>query len=133
MLKHFLTRQFVKFLIIGGSAALINWIARIIINSWTDFSTSVIIAYLFGMAFAFTLNKIYVFPSSDRKISRQVRDFSMVNLVSFTMVWIISIALKSALEEHFGISLYAAEIAHFLALSAPMLISFLIYKFVAFK
>ncbi len=133
MIKYFLTKQFLKFLLVGGSAAGINWIARMVINIWVNFSIAVIIAYLFGMTAAFILNKIYVFPESDRDTSKQIRDFAITNFIAFWIVWLMSIALKAALENHLGIYLYAAEIAHLIALSAPMLISFLIYKLVAFK
>lgn len=133
MIKHFLTKQFLKFLLVGGSAALVNWVARIIINIWTDFSTAVVAAYVFGMAAAFILNRIYVFPESNRHIDKQIRDFAVTNFIAFWIVWFMSIVIKSLLELYLGFYSYSAEVAHFLALSAPMLVSFLIYKFIAFK
>lgn len=133
MIKHFLTKQFLKFLLVGGSAAGVNWVARLIIDIWTTFSTSVIIAYIFGMITAFILNKTYVFPDSNRDLSKQARDFIITNLVAFPIVWILSILFKNILKNYLGLSHYTAEIAHFLALSAPIIISFLIYKFIAFK
>jgi putative flippase GtrA len=132
MIKHFLTRQFLKFLFVGSTAALANWVSRIILNFWTTFSLSVVIAYLVGMSVAFVLNKIFVFPGSSRSTKSQMRDFVLTNLICFPIVWVMSIQLK-ALLQNFGAQNYAEEIAHFIALALPMAGSFLIYKFVAFK
>ncbi len=133
MIKYFLTKQFLKFLLVGGSAAMVNWVARIIIDIWLGFSAAVVLAYAFGMGFAFILNKIYVFPESTRSTSKQIRDFTITNTIAFPIVWSLSLLFKMILEDYIGFYSYSAELAHLVALSAPMLVSFLIYKFVAFK
>lgn len=132
MIKHFFSKQFLKFLFVGGSAAILNWISRIILNLWTTFPIAVALAYLFGMSFAFVTNKIFVFPQSNRSTKKQIRDFTVINLVNFPILWILSIIFKLFIENILGITLYSAEIAHFIALSIPMFINFLIYKFIAF-
>jgi putative flippase GtrA len=131
MLKHFLTKQFLKFLFVGVTAALANWISRIIFSLWMSFSLAISAAYLVGMASAFLLNKKFVFPNSPRPIQKQIRDFTLTNLVAFPLVWLMSIQIRNFLQG-LGMVAYSEELAHMLALSMPTVVSFLIYKFLAF-
>jgi putative flippase GtrA len=131
MLKHFFTRQFLKFLFVGATAALANWVSRIIFSFWMSFSLAISAAYLVGMTSAFLLNKKFVFPNSSRPIQKQIRDFTLTNLVAFPLVWLMSIQIRNFLQG-VGMVAYSEELAHMLALSIPTIVSFLIYKFLAF-
>ncbi len=133
MIRHFLTKEFLRFLAVGSSAAIINWITRITISTWVPFSIAIILSYFLGMCYAFILNKIFVFPGSNRETKKQIRDFLITNAISLPIVWSLSLTLKSLLENELGFYIYSEEIAHLLALSAPMLMSFSIYKFIAFS
>ena len=62
MIKLFVSKQFLGFLAVGGLAALLHWLARLLLSVWLPFSWAVIIAYAIGMAVAFLLNSIFVFP-----------------------------------------------------------------------
>lgn len=131
MIKYFLTRQFLKFLAVGGTAAVLNWTTRLILSIWLSFSWAVILAYAFGMAFAFLLNSFFVFPKSKKLRHRQARDFVIVNLSFTPIVWLAAVQIDAMLRD-FGMTLYSEELAHALAISLPVLASFLMYKFFAF-
>jgi len=45
--REFVSSQFVKFLLVGGFAALINFSSRIVINQWLGYATSVVLADYF--------------------------------------------------------------------------------------
>jgi len=132
MVRHFFTRQFIKFLFVGATAAALHWLARYILDIWMSFSLAVALAYGVGMAVAFILNAIYVFPSSDKPRATQARDFILVNLAFFPVVWALSVLIEKTLRS-FGLITYADDIAHAMAIPIPMLATFLIYKFFAFK
>ena len=132
MIKYFFTKQFLGFLAVGGLAALLHWLARILLSVWLPFHIALIIAYGVGMAVAFLLNSFFVFPNSEKSRHLQIRDFLLVNLAFFPVVWLASLQINNWLKA-FGVILYSEEIAHALALSVPMLATFLIYKFFAFK
>jgi len=132
VLRHFFTSQFLKFLIVGATAAILHWIARFILDLWMSFSLAVALAYGVGMIVAFILNAIYVFPNSDKPRASQARDFIFVNLAFFPVVWAISVFVEKTLRG-LGLITYAGDIAHALAIPIPMLATFLIYKFFAFK
>ena len=132
MIKYFLTKQFLGFLAVGGLAALLNWLARLFLSVWLPFSWAVIIAYIVGMLVAFLLNSIFIFPKSEKTRHAQARDFVLVNLSFFPLVWLASVQVNIWLKT-IGMVSHSEELAHAIAISLPMLATFLIYKFFAFK
>ena len=132
MTKHFFSFQFIGFVSVGLFAALLHWAARIFLSYWLSFSYAVMIAYCVGMIVAFVLNRFFVFPKSNRPISKQARDFTLTNLLFFPVVWLLAIKINNKLFT-MGVSIYNEEISHAVAISIPMLATFLIYKFFAFK
>ena len=67
MIRPFMNRQFLIFLVTGGLAACVNFGSRIVYNQWFDFSTSVVIAYLTGMLTAFILARTFVFTQGSQQ------------------------------------------------------------------
>jgi putative flippase GtrA len=132
MIRHFLTRQFAVFVFVGGTAAFVNWTCRLALGIWFSFSASVVLAYLVGMATAFLLNRIFVFGESDRPISKQARDFVAINLFFMPIVWLSSIILEKLLRS-VGVEPYSQALAHGISVALPAVLSFLLYKFVAFR
>ena len=132
MIRYFLTKQFLGFLVVGGLAALLHWLARILLSVWLPFSTAVIIAYIVGMVVAFLLNSFFVFPKSEKARHTQARDFVWINLLFFPVVWFFSLQIDSWLKT-IGMVSHSEELAHAIAIPLPMFATFLIYKFFAFK
>jgi len=132
MLKVFMSRQFAGFLLVGGLAALLHWLARILLSLLMSYSWAVVLAYVVGMTVAFILNSIYVFPASDKPVPKQARDFFIINIAFFPIVWLVSLQLNKTLIS-VGVDSYSEEIAHAVAISFPVLATFLLYKFVAFR
>lgn len=132
MIKYFLTKQFLGFLAVGGLAALLHWLTRLALSFWLPFSWAVIIAYAVGMTIAFLLNSYFIFPKSEKAKHIQARDFILVNLSFFPLVWLISVQTNNWLKTA-GVVNHSEELAHAFAISLPMVATFLIYKFFAFK
>ena len=132
MIRHFFTRQFLRFLLVGGTAAFLHWSARILLSLWLPFGWAVALAYAVGIVIAFVLNRIFVFPQSTKPIGRQGRDFILINLAFFPVVWAAALAIDKALKS-LSVTFYPEAIAHAIAVALPMAATFLIYKFFAFK
>jgi len=132
MIATFLSRQFLAFLFAGGVAALLHWLARLLLSQFLPFGWAVALAYSVGMTVAFVLNRWLVFPSSDKPVERQARDFIVINLAFFPIVWIVALFLNK-LFINLGLTAYTEEVAHALAISLPVLVTFLLYKFYAFR
>ena len=132
MIKHFFTRQFLGFLAVGGTAALLHWLSRVLLSVWLPFSWAVVIAYGIGMLVAFLLNSFFIFPKSIKARHIQARNFVMVNLSFFPVVWFASVHINNWLKS-LGMASHSEELAHAMAIPLPMLATFLLYKFYAFK
>ena len=132
MIRYFFSLQFLAFVAVGGFAATLNWVSRMILDRWMSFSFAIICAYLVGMTVAFTLNRVYVFPKSRKSLHEQARNFVLVNLAFLPVV----LATTLVLEPLFGSIMsesYARTAAHGVGVAVPAVLTFLIYKFHAFK
>tara|TARA_B110000503_G_C6988752_1_gene346413 strand:- start:269 stop:685 length:417 start_codon:yes stop_codon:yes gene_type:complete len=131
MLSHFFSMQFLGFLLVGITAASANWLSRLAISKWVTFVVAVPAAYAVGMSVAFILNSSFIFPKSTVPVRNQIRRFIIINVSFFPLVCGVTLVLVEPLEV-LGVEKYAEELAHAIALTLPMLITFLLYKFFAF-
>jgi putative flippase GtrA len=132
MIRVFLSREFLRFVGVGATAAGANWAARIVASHWLTLSWSVVVAYCVGMAVAFALNSAFVFPGSPKPRERQAFEFIAVNLCFLPVVWLGTLAFDHVLRWT-GLRRFSESIAHVFALAIPMFGSFLVYKFLIFK
>lgn len=125
--------EFTQFLLVGGVAALVNFVARILINYFVTYGLSVVLAYGFGMLTAFVLSKRYVFERSGRHHLHELRDFTIVNLFAVVQVWGISVGLAEYAFPAIGYHSYAPEVAHLIGLSVPSVTSYFGHKYFSFR
>ncbi|MGJ8560375.1 MAG: GtrA family protein [Litorimonas sp.] len=131
-IRQYLSFQFLKFLAVGITAAGLHWLARYILNFYVPFSLAVAIAYGVGIIVAFTLNYFFVFSDGTRPISKQCRDFIIINVAFFPIVWVFSMLIRNLLIA-LSFDQYSADLAHAMAISIPTFATFLIYKYFTFK
>lgn len=133
MIRHFMSRQFLVFLLTGGLAAAVNFGSRIVYNQWCGFSTAVILAYLTGMITAFVLARMFVFKQSSQSMHRSALYFTLVNLVAVLQTWLISMGLALYLLPMLGVTHFTREIAHAIGVAAPVFTSYLGHKRWSFR
>ena len=133
MIQQFLSKQFMVFLITGGTAAAVNFCSRIIYNLWLSFSLSVIVAYITGMITAFVLAKLFVFKESQQSVHRSILFFTLVNLVAVLQTWLISMGLAYYLLPSLGVTSFVKEISHATGVIVPVFTSYLGHKRWSFK
>jgi putative flippase GtrA len=61
--------RFVRFLVTGGFAALVNLGSRYLLNQYMSFEAAVAVAYLFGVVTAYSLARLFVFERSGHAIA----------------------------------------------------------------
>jgi putative flippase GtrA len=127
LIKDFLSRQFVLFLLSGGIAAAVNFGSRVLYNRWMDFSIAVIVAYLTGMITAFILAKLFVFKQSLQQVRRSAWIFSLVNLIAVAQTWCISLTFVHFLPI-LGVTQFIHEIAHGIGVIVPVFTSYIGHK-----
>jgi putative flippase GtrA len=85
--------RFVLFVLVGGAAALVNVVSRIILNLAMSYEVAIVVAYVCGMTTAYVLNKLIVFTPSGRAVGGEYARFTLVNLLAVAQVWIASVGL----------------------------------------
>ncbi len=133
MTGDFLSRQFILFLITGGTAAAVNFGSRIVYNRWMEFSIAIIAAYLTGMVTAFVLAKLFVFTNGLQGIRRSAVIFTLVNLVAVVQTWMISMGLAYYVLPWMKVSRFVPEISHAVGVMVPVFTSFIGHKRWSFR
>ena len=124
--------QFLKFLVTGGIAALVNLLSRYALNFVMSFEGAVVVAYLLGMTTAYLLARRFVFDASGRSVASEVRRFVLVNIVALGFVWVISVGLARVVFPAIGMTWHANDIAHLIGVLAPAVTSFIGHRFYTF-
>lgn len=125
--------QVVRFLLLGGLAAAINWLVRFPLSLVLPFPAAVLVAYMIGMSAGFTLYRAYVFPRSPLPVATQVMLFLAVNAAGAVVVMGVSLALLDHVLPMLGWSFYPEAIAHGLGIGIGAVANFLGHKHLTFR
>lgn len=128
-----LSRQFSKFVLVGGLAAGVNFISRIFFSNSMSYRWAVFWAYLVGMLTAYLLQRIFVFGASDHHPLREIVYFTLVNVAAVLQVWLISVGLAEYFFPYIGLAWFPEELAHAIGISIPALTSYYGHKYLSFK
>ncbi len=128
-----MSRQFLFFLLTGGTAAVVNFGSRILYSTWLDFSSAVIIAYVTGMITAFVLAKLFVFKESNQSVHRSAMFFILVNIVAVAQTWAISMVLAYYFFPWLGVTSLVQEISHAIGVALPVFTSYIGHKRWSFR
>src|SRR5262245_20408808 len=120
--------QFARFLAVGGVALVCHWISRFAFNAVVSYGWAIVLAYLVGILVAFVLNKIYVFPYSQRSLNFEMSFFFLVNVAAFPVVWIVAYALGEWLLVDYLPRQVALALAHGFAITLPVFVNYALHK-----
>lgn len=122
-----------RFLLLGGVAAGTNLVARWGLQPLVGFELAVAVAYVCGMIVAYNLFRVFVFGASGRSVASEAWRFTIVNLVSMVLVWLISVGLARLLFPAIGFTWHADDIAHLAGVLSPALTSWIGHKRYTFR
>lgn len=125
--------QIVRFLLLGGLAAAINWLVRFPLSLVLPFPAAVFVAYLIGMSAGFTLYRAYVFPNSRQPVPLQVTLFLIVNALGAVVVMAVSLTLLDHLLPAIGWSVLPEAVAHGTAIGVGAVANFFGHKYLSFR
>jgi putative flippase GtrA len=128
-----MTRQFLKFLVAGGVAAVANFGSRIALSHWMHYIQAIILAYLFGMVTAFVLNRLFVFQGAGNTLGNQAIWFTLVNLAAVAQTLTISLLIADYLLPAMGVKAHTETIAHGVGVLVPVVTSYLGHKTFSFR
>jgi putative flippase GtrA len=132
--REFYSRSFLRFILAGGIAALVNFGSRFLYSMAVGYLPAVTLAYLTGMATAFVLNRRFVFDAQASGLKRQLTGFALVNLVAIMQTLLISYLLARWILPLTGMRAATAEaLAHLAGIVVPVFTSFLGHKYFTFQ
>jgi putative flippase GtrA len=133
VIRAFLSRQFLLFLLTGGTAAVVNFVTRLIYNQWMSFSSAVVLSYITGMVTAFVLARLFVFKASTQTLSRSAAFFILVNGLAILQTWAISMVMAYYVLPALDVQRYTLELAHAVGIVVPVFTSFIGHKYWSFR
>lgn len=132
-MKFIYSKEFVRYLLTGGVAAAMNFLSRIILNFWFNFSISIGIAYLIGMVTAYILKRKYVFIGTNRPIIISIVFFILINIISVVQIWAVSMIIILYILPYFEIVNMSYEIAHAFGILSTVFTTYFGHKYLSFK
>ena len=133
MMTLFASREFLVFILTGGTAALVNVCSRYVYNLWMSFPNAIILAYLTGMCTAYALARMFVFRHSTQSTGRSMVIFSLVNVVAVVQTYVISLFLAEYFLPKMGVEVFVREIAHGIGVAVPVFTSYVGHKYYSFR
>lgn len=124
--------RFVRFLITGGTAAIVNLVSCYWLDFLISFSSAVVAAYLIGMVTAYILGRLFVFERSGRTIADEFWRFTAVNMFAAAQVWTISVGLADYVFPASGFAWHPLDVAHLIGVAAPAYTSYLGHRHFSF-
>lgn len=131
--RIYVSWQFARFLAVGGTAALLHWLARFAFDAYMGFGVAVVLAYAVGILVAFVLNRFFVFPRSARPVRDEMAIFTIVNIASFPIVVAISVLFGLYILPQFLSLDVAKAIGHGAGVLSPVFVNFAAHKWITFK
>jgi putative flippase GtrA len=117
-------RRFVRFVFAAGASVPVNIAARIVLSMRLDYGVAVLLAHGVGAVTAFLLTRIFVFERSGRPIHGEFSRFVMVNVVSATITWFVSVSLVDWVFPSIRYTYQNELVAHIIGLSCSAFFSF---------
>lgn len=123
----------VRFLIAGGSAALLNWLVRFPLNHVLQFGGAVVAAQAVGMTYGFIIYRYWALPrATHRAVFSELRDFVLVNFAGAMVCIGGALAVEVALILLLP-SAFAAAVAHAAGIAGGAVVNFVGHKHVTFR
>jgi putative flippase GtrA len=116
--------RFIRFVTLGGLAAVVNFGSRFVFSLAMPFEAAVICAYVVAAATGFILFSLFVFPGSPRPLSQQTIAFLIVSGTGMALTWVISVTLLRVVFPAIAFNGPREAVAHALGLAVPIVTSY---------
>ena len=116
--------QFLKFLVAAGLSVPVNLGSRVLLSRIMPYEAAVVVSHLCGMLTAFLLTRSFVFERSGRRVSNELARFTIVNVVSLIVTWVVAVGLLRLVFPRVGFDTHPELVAHIAGLGLASLTSF---------
>jgi putative flippase GtrA len=116
--------QFLKFLIAAGLSVPVNLGSRVLLSRVMPYEAAIVVSHLCGMLTAFLLTRSFVFERSGRRVSNELARFTLVNVLSVIVTWVVAVGLLRLVFPRVGFATHPELVAHIAGLGLASLTSF---------
>lgn len=124
----------VRFLIAGGSAALLNWLVRFPLSLVLPYAAAVLAALAIGMAYGFVIYRNWAFRSSgSRSVFVELRDFAVVNAAGAAVTVGVAVAVEAGVSLLPVAPVVAEGFAHAVGIACGAVVNYAGHKHITFR
>ena len=116
--------QFLKFLVAAGLSVPVNLGSRVLLSRVMPYEAALVVSHLCGMLTAFLLTRSFVFERSGRRVSNELTRFTLVNVLSLIVTWVVAVGLLRLVFPRVGFDTQPELVAHIAGLGLASLTSF---------
>lgn len=116
--------HFARFVFVAGLSVPVNLGARVLLSTLVPYEIAIVLSHLVGMATAFALTRRFVFGPSGRPVHGELLRFGLVNALSLSVTWVVSVGLVRLVFPVIGYELAPYFTAHLAGLAASSLSSY---------
>jgi len=116
--------QFIKFLVAAGLSVPVNLGSRVLLSRVMPYEAALVVSHLCGMLTAFLLTRSFVFKRSGRRMSNELARFTLVNVLSLVVTWVVAVGLLRLVFPRVGFDIHPELVAHIAGLALASLTSF---------
>lgn len=128
-----ISARLVRFVVVSGAAALINFGSRILFSLVAPYPVAIALAFCAGISSAFVLNRLFVFEQPTIPLREQMFWFLAVNLFALAQTMAVSLLLEYWLFPSLGMRWHSAAVAHAIGIVFPIASSYLGHKKLSFR
>jgi putative flippase GtrA len=132
LLRLVFTRQYLAFLLCGGSGSVVNWATRFVYNRYVSFNAAVVLAYATGMVVSYVLYRLFVFKQSARPLGSRIAAYIAVDGWGCVQTLLIANGLRLYLFKDLIPQGAADALGHLGGIASLAVTSFFLHKFVTF-
>ena len=125
-------RRFVTFVATGGTSAIFNLGTRALCSTVMPYELAIAVGYLVGTTVAFLLARRFVFDGGGGSAHGQYGRFALVNVMGFLITLCVSVGLARGLFPRIGMTWHPEDVAHFIGVGSPTIISYYAHKHFSF-
>ena len=134
MIRSLVSDTRIRFLLAGGSAALLNWLVRFPLNVVLPYPAAVAVALGIGMAYGFLVYRGWAFGSSGRRsIVAELRDFLVVNAAGAIVTIGVAVAVVAVISRLPPLQPFAEGFAHALGIFCGAVVNYVGHKRLTFR
>lgn len=133
LFNEFFSTQFLRFFCSALAAAVVNFVARLLLDPYLGYNKAIVVSYLIGTVFAFFLYQHEVFGKGEKPLWQEIGLFVFVTLAAIAQTLIVSVLLADHAFPAVGWHWHSRELAHVIGMGVPMFSSFLGHKYLTFS